>query len=272
MDDRSKIVRMRDIRFDPSLFETMRTGKKIDLLLSSEGGFPRSTNFILVGDPGIGKSTVSMDILADLKRNGHSVLFISGEMDRVDLYRYVKRYPKFADLDILFLGEYIDENPVQVIEGTLDLGYDVVLIDSFVEVCDTVKEGCKMTSNATEKWLIDLMRKHNAGGNSKSTYTSFLCIQQVTKEGVFVGSNKLKHNTTGMMELRFTPDGSRFIMFTKNRRGEVNKKLYFDLSSASDVHYEDETINTRIEKAAKHVVSRRNDDEEENTTSIFFGM
>ena len=74
------------------------------------------------------------------------------------------------------------------------------------------------------------------------------------------------------MELRFTPDGSRFIMFTKNRRGEVNKKLYFDLSSASDVHYEDETINTRIEKAAKHVVSRRNDDEEENTTSIFFGM
>jgi predicted ATP-dependent serine protease len=272
MNDKSKIVRMRDISFDPSLFETMRTGKKIDVLLSSEGGFPRSTNFILVGDPGIGKSTVSMDILADLKRNGHSVLFISGEMDRVDLYRYVKRYPKFADLDILFLGEYIDENPVQVIEGTLDLGYDVVLIDSFVEVCDTVKEGCKMTSNATEKWLIDLMRKHNAGGNSKSTYTSFLCIQQVTKEGVFVGSNKLKHNTTGMMELRFTPDGSRFIMFTKNRRGEVNKKLYFDLSSTSDVNYEYETFNTVIEKAAKHVVSRKDDDDEERTTNIFFGM
>ena len=272
MDDKSKIVRMRDISFDPSLFETMRTGKKIDNLLSSEGGFTRSTNFILVGDPGIGKSTVSMDILADLKRNGHSVLFISGEMDRVDLYRYVKRYPKFGDLDILFLGEYIDENPMKVIESTLDLGYDVVLIDSFIEVCDTVKEGCKITSNAAEKWLIDLMRKNNAGGNSKSAYTSFLCIQQVTKEGVFVGSNKLKHNTTGMMELRFTPDGSRFIMFTKNRRGEVNKKLYFDLSSTSDVHYEYETFNVSIEKAAKHVVSRKVDDEEENTTNIFFGM
>jgi DNA repair protein RadA/Sms len=272
MDDKSKIVRMRDITFDPSLFETMRTGKKIDNLLSSEGGFPRSTNFILVGDPGIGKSTVSMDILSDLKRNGHSVLFISGEMDRVDLYRYVKRYPKFGDLDILFLGEYIDENPMSVIESTLDIGYDAVLIDSFVEVCDTVKEGCKITSNATEKWLIDLMRKHNAGGNSKSAYTSFLCIQQVTKEGVFVGSNKLKHNTTGMMELRFAPDGSRSIMFTKNRRGEVNKKLYFDLSSTSDVAYEYETFHVAIEKAAKHVVSRKDDDDEENTTNIFFGM
>lgn len=273
MEDKSKIVRMRDISFDPTLFETMRTGKKIDDLLSSEGGFPRSTNFILVGDPGIGKSTVSMDILSDLKRRGHSVLFISGEMDRVDLYRYVNRYPKFADIDILFLGEYVDENPMRVIESTLDIGYEVVLIDSFIEVCDTVKEGCKITSNAAEKWLIDLMRKHNSGGNSESAYTSFLCIQQVTKEGVFVGSNKLKHNTTGMMELRFTPDGSRYIMFTKNRRGEVNKKLYFDLSSTSDVHYEYETFNISIEKAAKHVISRRRDeDAEEDTTSIFFGM
>lgn len=269
-DNTTKTVKMSEISFDPALFETMCTGKKVDALLSSEGGFPKSTNFILVGDPGIGKSTVSMDILADLKRNGYSVLFISGEMDRVDLYRYVKRYPKFADLDILFLGEYIDESPKEVIESTLDLGYDVVLIDSFVEVCDTVKESSKMSSNATEKWLIDLMRKQNAGGNSSRAYSSFLCIQQVTKEGVFVGSNKLKHNTTGMMELRFTADGRRYIMFSKNRRGEVNRKLFFDLSSPSDViyHYESES---KISQVAKCVVERDFDDEED-ITSILFGM
>jgi DNA repair protein RadA/Sms len=232
-----KTVRMIDISFDPSLFVTMKTGKPIDNLLSSDGGFPRSTNFMLVGDPGVGKSTVSMDILSDLKIMGYSVLFISGEMDRVDLYRYVQRYPKFGDLDILFLGEYTDDDPKEVIENSLSKGYDIVLIDSFVEVQDTVKEACKMSSNATEKWLIDLMRKHNSGANENKSYTSFLCIQQVTKEGVFVGSNKLKHNTTGMMELRFDKDGRRYVMFTKNRRGEVNKKLYFDLSSTGDVKY-----------------------------------
>ena len=79
-------VRMSDLTFDPALFETMKTGKAIDSLLSSDGGFPRSTNFMLVGDPGVGKSTVSMDILSDLKNSGASVIFISGEMDRVDLY------------------------------------------------------------------------------------------------------------------------------------------------------------------------------------------
>ena len=267
-------VRMRDLTFDPSLFETMKTGKDIDDLLSSDGGFPRSTNFVLVGDPGVGKSTVSMDILSDLKTNGNSVLFISGEMDRVDLYGYVKRYPKFGDLDILFLGEYIDSNPKDVIEEMLDRGYDAVLIDSFVEVQDTVKEATKMTSNATEKWLVDLMRRHNAGNNDRKAYTSFICIQQVTKEGVFVGSNKLKHNTTGMLELRFTPDGRRYAMFTKNRRGNVNAKLFYDLSSTGDVRYESESqSNSNIERIARQIITRdRKDTEEDETTNIFFGM
>ncbi len=267
-------VRMRDLTFDPKLFETMKTGKDIDELLSADGGFPRSTNFVLVGDPGVGKSTVSMDILSDLKANGNSVLFISGEMDRVDLHGYVKRYPKFGDIDILFLGEYIDDNPKEVIEEMLDRGYDAVLIDSFVEVQDTVKEALKISSNAAEKWLVDLMRRHNAGNNDSKCYTSFICIQQVTKEGVFVGSNKLKHNTTGMLELRFTPDGRRYAMFTKNRRGNVNVKLYYDLASTGDVRYESESqSNANIERIARQIISRdRKDTEEDETTNIFFGM
>lgn len=230
-------VKMNEISFDPDLFKTLKTHKAIDTLLSSEGGFPKATNFMLVGDPGVGKSTVSMDILADLQNNGAKVLFISGEMDRVDLYRYVKRYPKFGNLDILFLGEYVDENPKSIIERMLNRGYDVVLIDSFVEVQDTVAEASAMSAKKAEKWLIDLMRHNNLANNDAKKWTSFLCIQQVTKEGVFLGSNKLKHNTTGMMELRFDKDGTRYAMFTKNRRGEVNIKMQFDLSATGDVKY-----------------------------------
>lgn len=231
-------VKMNELTFDPDLFKCLLTHKPIDKLLSTEGGFPKATNFILIGDPGVGKSTVSMDILADLQNNGASVLFISGEMDRVDLYRYVKRYPKFGNLDILFLGEYVDENPKSIIETMLNRGYDVVLIDSFVEVQDTVAEASAMSGKKAEKWLVDLMRHHNMANNDAKKWTSFLCIQQVTKEGVFLGSNKLKHNTTGMMELRFDKDGTRYAMFTKNRRGEIDKKMRFDLSSTGDVKYD----------------------------------
>lgn len=232
-------VQMNDLDFDQKIFEPIRTGKKIDSILSSEGGFPRSTNFMMIGDPGIGKSTLAMDIVSDLQEfSGASVLFVSAEMDRVDLYRYVKKYPKFGTLEILFLGEYLDQNPKLVLEHVLRRGYDVVLIDSFIEVQETVKESLGVSSTSSEKWLIDLMRQNNSGQNDKGAYTSFLCIQQVTKDGTFAGSNKLKHNTTGMMELRFEEGNSRYVVFTKNRRGEVNKKLFFSLSSPEQVDYD----------------------------------
>lgn len=264
-------IKMSGLTFDPKLFEPIKTGKPIDTLLSTDGGFPRATNFMMVGDPGVGKSTVAMDILSDLQTSGASVLFISAEMDRIDLYGYVKRYPKFGTIDILFLGEYLDQNPKLVVEHMLNRGYDIVLIDSFVEVQDTVKEANGMSTGGTEKWLIDQMRKNNAGQNERKTYSSFLCIQQVTKGGNFVGSNKLKHNTTGMMEVRFDENGeSRYITFTKNRRGEVNKRMFFDLSATGDVKYD--TARYDLDEAARQILQNEKEElkkEDSNFDSIF---
>ena len=87
------------------------------------------------------------------------------------------------------------------------------------------------------------MYSHNLGNNDTKAYTSFLNIQQVNKGGVFVGSNKLKHMTTGMMEIRFVDENSqdeRFIVFSKNRRGDVGKPMFFDLSNDGDVSYDTE--------------------------------
>ena len=195
-----ELVRMKDQQFDPILFEPMATGKPVDKLFTPGGGIPRATNYMVVGDPGVGKSTVTLDILSDLAQANQKVLFISAEMTRIDLFGYVKRYPKFGNVDILFLGEYLDDNPKTVIEEALKVGYDVVLIDSFAEVQEAIKETNRMTTSGSEKFLIDMMIRHNLAGNDSKTHTAFLVIQQVTKGGVFVGSNKLKHNTTGMLE------------------------------------------------------------------------
>jgi len=231
---------MKDQDFDPILFEPMATGKPVDKLFTNDGGIPRATNYMVVGDPGVGKSTVTLDILSDLALKGQRVLFISAEMTRIDLFGYVKRYPKFGNVDILFLGEYLDDNPKTVIEEALKVGYDVVLIDSFAEVQEAIKETNRMTTSGSEKFIIDMMIRHNLAGNDSKTHTAFLVIQQVTKGGVFVGSNKLKHNTTGMLEIRFDSDGmAAYLMFTKNRRGQVNRKMYFSLKESGDVAYDD---------------------------------
>ena len=257
-------VRMDEVHFDPQIFVPMKTGKAVDRLFSTDGGLTRATNFMVVGDPGVGKSTVMMDVLSDLQTSGLNVLFVSGEMDRFDLYGYVKRYPKFGKLDILFMGEYLDENPKLVLEEMFKIGYDVVLLDSFVEVQDTVKLALSMSTGEAEKWLVDLMRLHNGANNDAQVYTSFLCIQQVNKGGNFVGSNKLKHNTTGMMEIRFDEDGNRYLEFSKNRRGEVQKKLFFSLKETGDVHYDE--VRYDLDEAARDVVeAERTRLQEENT-------
>ena len=241
--DRSReleLVQMKHQEFDPELFVPMPTGRAIDQLFTLEGGLPKATNYMVVGDPGVGKSTVTLDIISDLIKAGYKCLFISAEMTRIDLYKYVQRYPKFGDIDILFLGEYIDDNPKLVIEEALAPGYDVVLIDSFVEVQEAVKEVNRMTTSGSEKWLIDQMIRNNLGNNSAKKHTTFLAIQQVTKGGVFVGSNKLKHNTTGRMEIRYEDEvsGTAYVMFTKNRRGPVNRKMYFSLKETENVKYD----------------------------------
>jgi len=238
----SRLKQISKVKYEKGLFEAHKTNTPLDGLFSMDGGVPKATNWMVVGDPGVGKSTVTLDIIANAKKTGSKVLFISAEMNQVDLYLYVKRYPKFGELDIFFPQE-IDDNecPKAVLEDILTEGYDIVLIDSFVELQETIRESGRMTRNSSEKYLLDLMYKHNLGGNNEKRFTSFLNIQQVNKGGTFVGSNKLKHMTTGMMEIRFVDERNqdeRFVTFTKNRRGHVGKQMYFDLAASGNVTYD----------------------------------
>jgi DNA repair protein RadA/Sms len=187
-----------------------------------------ATNLIVTGDPGVGKSTILLDFLAKAKQySGKRVLFISGEMNQIDMYGYCKRYNQFAFIDTIFMCDYAEYDPKIVIEKSLEKGYDLVLIDSWAEVIEQVKDFHKWNAGRAEQWLLNLLTKHNM-----ENYTCFLIIQQVTKGGVFVGSNRLKHMTTGMMHIKFDRDsGYRYMEFSKNRRGTVGEKIGFVLSN-----------------------------------------
>ena len=80
------------------------------------------------------------------------------------------------------------------------------------------------------------MDDHNQGNNDDKINSTFLIIQQVTKGGVFVGSNKIKHMTTAMGHLKFD-DGGRYLHFSKNRRGGNGNKLYFNLDTHNKVQW-----------------------------------
>ena len=244
------VVKMKDIQFEKGLFENWMTGKIMDELLCSYKGLPKGVNYMVIGDPGVGKTTIILDLLSDLSLyNSANVLFVSAEMNEIDLAIYVQRFPKFQNLDILFVEGEFEQEPhscktLERLSKILGQGWDVVAIDSFYELQGIIKEEENITLKKAESMLLSLMKQQSKGGNSKSINTTFLTIQQVTKSGAFVGSNRLKHSITAMMELRLENPkniySDRYAVFTKHRRGDVGVRLYYDLGSTGDVFYNEE--------------------------------
>ena len=252
-ENQARIVRMRDIQLDESLFRNYLTGTVLDELLCSYKGLPKGVNYMVIGDPGVGKTTIILDMLADIRLNnpGARVLFVSAEMNEIDLAVYVKRFPKFQDLDILFVESEFDEgcqtHNYHMLTGVLDQGWDIVAIDSFYELQGIVKEEENITQKKAESMLLSLIKQQNKAQNSRSVNTTFLTIQQVTKNGAFIGSNRLKHAITAMLELRLENPknvySDRYAVFSKHRRGDVGVRLYYDLSTTGDVFYNEERFN-----------------------------
>ena len=251
------VVKMKDIQFEKGLFENWMTGKIMDELLCSYKGLPKGVNYMVIGDPGVGKTTIILDLLSDLSLyNSAKVLFVSAEMNEIDLAIYVQRFPKFQNLDILFVEGEFEQEPhscktLERLSAILDQGWDVVAIDSFYELQGIIKEEENVTLKKAETMLLYLMKQQSKGGNSKSITTTFLTIQQVTKSGAFVGSNRLKHSITAMMELRLENPkniySDRYAVFTKHRRGDVGVRLYYDLGATGDVFYNEERYRNDLQ-------------------------
>ena len=180
-----------------------------------------------------------LETMPSIEKSGRKCLFISGEMGRKQMFKYTKRFKQFGCVTTLFLSDYIEYNSKDVIEQVLDMGFDCVLMDSIAEVVDGVRDDNRWDRKTAESWLVDICVKNNKGENDEEKFTSFLLIQQVTKAGEFVGSNKLKHMTDATLEMRKESDrdgGGTYLEFTKNRNGSVNQRLSFTLLN-SDIEY-----------------------------------
>ena len=233
--DFSNVTKLIDLNIDSRMMNTMKSGLNVDNLFSHEGGIPAATNIMMIGDPGVGKTTVLLDVLSAVQNKGGKCLFISGEMGKKQMFKYTERFKQFGCIETLFMQDFLDYNTKDVIEQVLNRGYDLVLIDSAAEIIEGVRDDNNWDRKMAESWLVDVCIKNNKGENVVEKFTSFLLIQQVTKSGVFAGSNKLKHLVDAMGEMRRESerDGSgTYINFTKNRNGLVDVKMYYELNNS----------------------------------------
>jgi predicted ATP-dependent serine protease len=227
-----ELIRGKEMNFNDSLFEPLKTKTPLDSILSSNEGLMPATNIVVCGGPGSGKTTIVLDMLSNLTDQGYKCLFVSAEMDEIGFYKYCKRIPKFANVQTIFAKNYV-ENIREALEYSFGLGYDVIAIDSIAEVIEMYKDTYRTTESSAELWFLGLQDRMKKGHNEDGCYTAFVNIQQVTKAGDFAGSNRLKHMTDGMCSI-VRPDkdsAERIVEFSKNRDAEVGIPISFIISS-----------------------------------------
>jgi predicted ATP-dependent serine protease len=246
-----QIVKLTDFNFPPEVFIPLKSGKFIDTVISKKGGTMPATISVVVGEPGSGKTTMLVDKMTGIERYNpdKKCLYISSEMNPIDNRELAEELPQLMNLNTLYMADY--ENPKLALEQALDMGWDYVIMDSFMDVKDKIKDSqSKMNASTVETWLINLLVKHTKGQNELKKYTSFDVIQHITKGGEYAGSTKLKHNTTAMMFVRVDEvTGQRYLVYVKNRRGDTRKKLYMVLDKISgEINYDSKKYN-ELEKA-----------------------
>lgn len=245
-----KTVKLRDLNFPAEVFVPLKSGKFVDTVISKKGGTMPATITVVVGEPGSGKTTMLIDKMIGIENTNESkkCLYISSEMNPMDNMALSEELPLLMDVEGFYLSDY--ENPKEAMEDILDIGWDYVIMDSFMDVKDKIKDSdsCKMTATAVETWLIKLLVNHTQGRNKASKYTAFDIIQHITKGGTYAGSTKLKHNTTAMLFVKVDKKtNERYLVYVKNRRGDINKKLYMNLTDGELVY--DEKKYQELEKA-----------------------
>lgn len=234
---------------DINRFTAIKTGTAFDRIASKRDGIMPGTVYIVTGESGAGKTTITTNIADYLKENNENLTagFISAEMDEYDWTEECLDNPRLANLESVFMLDYLDApNYIELLNESLGK-WDYCILDSFEVVIDQLKDIKGWTAKKAESELINMLRRV-----AEEKGTIIMAIQQYTKGGNFVGSNKIKHMLTGMAFVNFDNHGERYIHFVKNRRGGhmINKRLYFTknketgrLEFDNDRFENDENIN-----------------------------
>lgn len=214
---------------------------ELDLLLG--GGIVEGSLTLLSGEPGIGKSTITLQICGNLASQEKSVLYLSGEESVEQLSLRAHRLGITSDQ----IRIHTENNLENILSSIEEQKPDFVVVDSIQVLSSNEMPGAAGSVNQVRFCTEALMHA------AKLWNRPILLIGHVTKEGTLAGPRTLEHLVDTVLYI----EGDRYhdlrmLRSTKNRFGSTNEVAVFEMKEKGleEVKNPSELfLNGRIENA-----------------------
>ncbi|MGL5641095.1 MAG: DNA repair protein RadA [Paraclostridium sp.] len=193
------------------------------------GGVVKGSLVLVGGDPGIGKSTLLIQVASNVANSGKKVLYISGEESASQIKMRAQRLGIKSDNLYIFA-----ENNLSIIEAHLEgINPDLIVVDSIQTVFSPEITSAPGTVSQIKEGTSRFMKI------SKKMGISTFVVGHVTKEGALAGPKVLEH----MVDTVLYFEGERFntyrlVRAVKNRFGSTNELGVFEMREVGLVELE----------------------------------
>ena len=212
----AQVQSLTDIK--PRENDRINTGSaELDRVLG--GGLVPGSVVLIGGDPGVGKSTLLLQALADINART-PVLYVSGEESAEQLALRARRLDLGkSDMNLLA------ENCMEQILATIGHQYGLVVIDSIQTVFSDLLQSAPGSVAQVRECAAQLVRL------AKHRNLSLFLVGHVTKEGTLAGPRVLEHMVDTVLYFEGDTSSSfRVVRAMKNRFGAVNEIGVFNMT------------------------------------------
>ena len=243
---RQEPVILKDISLSEDERQTTQIGE-LDRVLG--GGIVPGSLVLVGGDPGIGKSTLLLQVCRNLAEKQVSVLYISGEESLRQIKLRANRIGQFTDK-----MQLLCETNLEVIREVIERRKpDVVVIDSIQTMFhEDVSSAPGSVSQVRESTNILMQIAKGMG-------VSIFIVGHVTKEGVVAGPRVLEHMVDTVLYFEGDRHASyRILRAVKNRFGSTNEIGVFEMCNTGLEEVKNPSeymLNGRPEDASGSVVA-----------------
>ena len=211
----NRVVKLSEIRSDEAV--RLSTGfDELDRVLG--GGVMLPSSVLIGGEPGIGKSTLMLEMLSFLS-TANDVLYVSGE----ESPSQVKLRGERLSLNLSNISIFCDTR-LEVLEQTIEkLEPKIIIVDSLQTLYSSSVTSIQGSPNQIRTCCLVLSNV------AKRLGCSIFFVGHVTKDGSIAGPKIVEHMVDTVLYFESAENGIRLLRAAKNRFGSVDEIGLFEM-------------------------------------------